>query len=109
MGKQLCSPSPARRRPGPLLRGETASIVSFEGMGGERAAVDGVVRILVAHSARLHRGAICAALECEPDLHVVAEADNATDAVEACDRRQPDVAILDGLLPGYEAVNPSCA
>jgi DNA-binding NarL/FixJ family response regulator len=40
---------------------------------------------------------------------VVAEADNAIEAVEACDSRHPDVAILDGHLPGYEAVNPSCA
>src|SRR2546428_11552813 len=78
-------------------------------MAGERAEVDTVVRILVAHSARLHRGAIRAALESHPDLEVVAEADNATEAVAACDRRRPDVAILDGLLPGYEAVNPSRA
>jgi two-component system NarL family response regulator len=77
-------------------------------MAGERAEV-GVVRILVAHSARLHRGAIAAALECERDLHVVAEADNAAEAVEACDRLQPDVAILDGHLPGYEVVKPGCA
>jgi len=78
-------------------------------MAGERAEVGETVRILVAHSARLHRGAIRAALDCEPDLEVVAEADNATEAVEACDRRRPDVAILDGRLPGYESVNPSCA
>lgn len=71
--------------------------------------MDAVVRILVAHSARLHRGAIRAALESHPDLEVVAEADNATEAIEACDRRRPDVAILDEGLQGFESVNPSCA
>jgi DNA-binding NarL/FixJ family response regulator len=78
-------------------------------MAGERAEVGKVVRVLVAHTARLHRGAICAALQCEPDLEVVAEADNALEAVEACAQRRPDVAILDGDLPGYESVKPSCA
>jgi DNA-binding NarL/FixJ family response regulator len=78
-------------------------------MAGERAEVGGVVRIVVAHSARLHRGAIRAALEIQPDLEVVAEADNAAEAVDACERLLPDVAILDGHLPGSDSGNTSCA
>jgi DNA-binding NarL/FixJ family response regulator len=67
------------------------------------------VRVLIAHSARLHRDAVRAALDREADLEVVAEVANAADAVEACLEVHPDVAILDALLPDYASVQPGCA
>lgn len=67
------------------------------------------VRVLVAHSVRLHRDAVRAALEAEADLEVVAEAADAAGAVEACVAARPDVAILDAMLPDYAEVQPGCA
>jgi DNA-binding NarL/FixJ family response regulator len=67
------------------------------------------VRVLVAHNARLHRDAVRAALDGEADLEVVAEAEDAAGAVEACATVKPDVAILDAMLPDYADVQPGCA
>ena len=77
-------------------------------MAGEELS-DVTVRVLVAHGSRLHRDAVCAAIGAERDLEVVAEADSAAAAVEACILVHPDVAILDALLPDYAAVKPGCA
>ncbi len=67
------------------------------------------VRVLVAHSVRLHRDAVRAALDNEPDLEVVAEAADAAAAVQACATLCPDVAVLDAKLPDYADVRPGCA
>lgn len=67
------------------------------------------VRVLVAHSMRLHRDAVRAAIDREPDLEVVAEAADAAAAVQACATVHPDVAVLDSMLPDYVDVQPGCA
>lgn len=70
---------------------------------------DEPVRVLVAHSVRLHRDAVRAAIDHEPDLEVVAEAADAAAAVQSCAAIRPDVAVLDAKLPDYADVRPGCA
>lgn len=57
------------------------------------------VRILLADDHALVRGGIRRILEAEPDLTVVAEAANGTEAVELVRATRPDLAILDISMP----------
>jgi len=58
-----------------------------------------VIRILVADDETLLRGALVALLDLEPDLTVVAEAANGSDAVLAATRERPHIAVLDLEMP----------
>lgn len=58
-----------------------------------------MIRLVLADDEDLIRGALAALLELEGDLHVVAEAASAVDAVAAVLRVRPDVAVLDLEMP----------
>jgi DNA-binding NarL/FixJ family response regulator len=60
---------------------------------------DQPVRVLVADAQALFRFAVRTALEEQPDLVVVAESENATEAAVEAERTRPDVALLDAGLP----------
>jgi EAL domain-containing protein (putative c-di-GMP-specific phosphodiesterase class I) len=61
---------------------------------------DGPVRILVAEDDPTVRAALSALIEHEPTLELVRAVGDATSAVEAAAREQPDVALLDVRMPG---------
>ncbi len=65
------------------------------------------LRILVVDDHPLMREAICAAIEDERDMRVVAEAASGTEAVQKANSLHPDVTIMDLYLPnisGLEAI-----
>jgi two-component system response regulator DesR len=67
---------------------------------------EGGIRLLVADDEHLIRGALVALLQLEPDIEVVATADNGARAVEEARRHRPDVCLLDLEMPeadGLEA------
>ncbi|WP_251451829.1 response regulator transcription factor [Microbacterium sp. Marseille-Q6648] len=67
---------------------------------------EGGIRLLVADDEHLIRGALVALLQLEPDIEVVATADNGVRAVEEARRHRPDVCLLDLEMPeadGLEA------
>ena len=57
------------------------------------------VRILLADDHALVRGGLRRILEAEPDLSVVAEANDGEEAIEQARRTSPDLAILDVSMP----------
>jgi DNA-binding NarL/FixJ family response regulator len=58
------------------------------------------VRVLVADDDPMIRMALSEVLEAESDLHVVAVAEDAVEAVELATAHVPDVAVLDVRMPG---------
>ncbi|MEB3338524.1 MAG: response regulator transcription factor [Leptolyngbyaceae bacterium] len=65
------------------------------------------IRLLVADDHPIVRQGLVAILNAQPDMHVVAEANNGKDGIEQFRRHQPDVAILDLQMPevgGVEAI-----
>jgi DNA-binding NarL/FixJ family response regulator len=62
------------------------------------------VRILLADAHSLFREAVRMALEGQPDMRVVAEAGDGAEAVATAERIQPDVVLLDALLPNHDGV-----
>lgn len=75
-----------------------------------------MVRILLAEDMALIRGALAALIGREPDLRVVAEADDGDGMLAAAISRRPDVAIIDIDRPAFDLAHaaqlrerlPSC-
>ena len=59
----------------------------------------GKIRIVLAEDQALIRGALTALLELEPDLQVVAEADNGNTALQLALQHQPDILLTDIEMP----------
>jgi EAL domain-containing protein (putative c-di-GMP-specific phosphodiesterase class I)/DNA-binding NarL/FixJ family response regulator len=58
------------------------------------------IRVLVAEDEPSVRAALVALIQAEPNLELVGEAANATDAITIAGAQRPDVAVLDVRMPG---------
>lgn len=63
-----------------------------------------MIRLVLADDEHLIRGALEALLGLEPDLDVVASADNGTDAVRLAREYTPDVCVLDLEMPPTDGI-----
>lgn len=63
------------------------------------------IHVLLADDQALVRGALAALLDLEPDLEVVAQVGSGDEAVTACERTHPDVALLDVEMPGMDGIS----
>jgi DNA-binding NarL/FixJ family response regulator len=63
-----------------------------------------VIRVVVADDQALVRGGFAKILDSQPDIEVVAEASDGLDAVEACRRTRPTVALLDIRMPRLDGI-----
>ena len=61
-------------------------------------------RILLVDDHPLMRKGLALAIDSEPDLTVVAQAENAEEALDAMDETNPDLAIVDISLPGMSGL-----
>jgi two-component system NarL family response regulator len=61
-------------------------------------------RVLLVDDHALLRTGVAKIINQEPDLHVVAEAENGVEAIAAFERHQPDVTLLDLRMPVMEGV-----
>jgi DNA-binding NarL/FixJ family response regulator len=68
----------------------------------------GKLRLLIASEHRLDRETLTAALEREPDLEVVAQVADGTEAIGAAERVHAEVVLLSAGLPGFDGANPTC-
>jgi DNA-binding NarL/FixJ family response regulator len=79
--------------------------ISVNGDGSDEASRSKArVRILLADAHSLFREAVRMALDGQPDMRVVAEARDGAEAVALAERIQPDVVLLDALLPNRDGI-----
>ncbi|HYC71910.1 MAG TPA: response regulator transcription factor [Opitutaceae bacterium] len=62
------------------------------------------IRLLLVDDHFVVRMGLATATNGEPDMEVVAEAENGLDALDACRRHHPDVAVIDLRMPGQSGV-----
>lgn len=62
------------------------------------------IRVLIADDHEAVRGGVAAILQAGDGIEVVAEAENGFDALAACHRERPDVALVDLRMPGTDGV-----
>lgn len=63
-----------------------------------------VIRLLLAEDHEIVRDGVCAIVNLQPDLTVVAQAENGKQAVELYREHQPDVVLMDLRMPVIEGV-----
>jgi two-component system, NarL family, response regulator LiaR len=62
------------------------------------------IRLLLVDDHPLVREGLRAVLSVEPDIHIVAEASNGWEAAHLAQQQQPDVIIMDVLMPGQDGI-----
>lgn len=62
------------------------------------------IRVLIADDHYIVRMGLIAVVNSEPDMEVVAEADNGDQAFELFGKHKPDIALLDSRMPGKSGV-----
>ena len=62
------------------------------------------IRVLVADDHAIVRKGICALLATEPRIEVVGEARDGSDAIAAAQKLQPDVILMDIVMPGIDGL-----
>lgn len=62
------------------------------------------VRVIIADDHEAVRSGVAAILSADDGIEVVAEAENGFDALAACHRERPDVALIDLRMPGTDGV-----
>src|SRR5919106_3751968 len=58
------------------------------------------IRVVLADDSPALRAFVAALIHAEPGLELAGEADSAEEAIELCERVQPDVALVDVRMPG---------
>jgi NarL family two-component system response regulator LiaR len=73
-------------------------------IAGENGAREHCIRVLVVDDHAIVRKGICALLATEPGIQVVGEAGDGQAAIEQVRRCQPDVVLMDLVMPGMDGL-----
>src|SRR5262245_35523714 len=60
------------------------------------------IRVLIVDDQDMLRRGLAVFLRTQPDIELVGEACDGSEAIELCDRLQPDVVLMDMLMPGID-------
>ncbi|YAL82145.1 response regulator [Dermacoccaceae bacterium W4C1] len=63
------------------------------------------IKVMLVDDQALVRGGLAALLDLEPDLHVVADAEDGESVVETARQAEPDVVLMDVELPGIDGLS----
>jgi two-component system, NarL family, response regulator NreC len=63
------------------------------------------IRILVAEDHELFRKGICSLIEKVPEMEIVGEAEDGEDAVRKARELEPDIVIMDVMMPGMNGID----
>jgi NarL family two-component system response regulator LiaR len=74
------------------------------GQSASRCSSPGTIRVLVADDHAIVRKGICALLATEPNIEVVGEAQDGREAFSAAQRIEPDVILMDLVMPGMDGL-----
>lgn len=66
---------------------------------------NGVIRVLIAEDDKILRELLCEAMKQEQDLECCGQAENGLEALEALRREEPDVLLLDIIMPIMDGLN----
>lgn len=86
--REVAVQTPARRQPSPL----------WARTGARR------IRVLIVDDHAILREALRGLLESVPEIEVVGDATNGREALDLCDRLQPDVVLMDMVMPGLNGL-----
>lgn len=64
----------------------------------------GVIRVLLVDDHKILREGLAGLLGAEPDIDIVAEAEDGNQAVELAEKHRPDVVVMDVKLPGISGI-----
>ena len=63
------------------------------------------IRIVVVDDSPLYRRTVCNMLEKQPNLQVVAEAEDGLEAIQAVEKHRPDVVLMDVSMPVLNGID----
>jgi two-component system response regulator NreC len=87
-----------------MNRPPAASSVLARADAPARAPLNGPIRVLVADDHAMVRQSLRYLLEAQPGLEVLGEAANGREAVEMAEKLQPDVILMDTIMPGLNGI-----
>lgn len=62
------------------------------------------INVVIADDHKIIRDGLCALIEKQPDMEVIAEAENGKEAVDVAQKLSPDVVIMDITMPGMNGI-----
>ncbi len=87
-----------------MNRSPAGSITARSESGPNRTATAQVIRVMIADDHAVLRTSLRYLLEAQPGIEVLGEASNGREAVDLAEKLQPDVVLMDTIMPGLNGI-----